>query len=334
MNTDLAALLHEITQADLSSKESAEAFRLHYLSKKGIIPQLMSRLGQLDPSERGAFGKQVNDLKNAASVRYDAAKESFENDGPSLAPGIDISLPVPTLSTGGYHPISLMLQELQEVFMRMGFTYSDGPEIEDDFHNFTALNFPPEHPARDMQDTFFIRKDKREPSRDQVLRTHTSPVQIRLMENQKPPIRSIMPGRVYRNETITAKSYCLFYQVEGLYIDKNVTFAELKETVITAAKMLFGSNVKYRMRPSFFPFTEPSMEMDIWWERREGSQWLEILGAGMVDPNVLTAVGLDPEVYNGYAFGMGVDRMALRKYGIDDIRILYENDVRFLNQFR
>jgi phenylalanyl-tRNA synthetase alpha chain len=334
MNSDLTLLLEQVRLADLSTPDLAEQFRLSWLSKKGTIASLMSRLGSMEPVERAAFGKEVNILKQLATERYNAAKETFENEGPALPPGFDLTLPVPSLPTGGYHPISLMLQELQDVFMRMGFTLSDGPEIEDDFHNFTALNFPPEHPARDMQDTFFIRKDKNDPSRDLVLRTHTSPVQIRLMQSQKPPIRAIMPGRVYRNETITAKSYCLFYQVEGLYIDKNVTFAELKETLITAAKMLFGENLKYRMRPSFFPFTEPSLEMDIWWERREGGRWLEILGAGMVDPNVIKAVGLDPDEYNGYAFGMGVDRMALRKYSIDDIRILYENDARFLQQFR
>lgn len=334
MNTDLEALRREILAADISSKEHVEQFRLEFLSKKGRIPALLSKLGGMDPSERIPFGKAVNELKQLASEKFESGKTSFENETSSLAPGLDLSLPVPALPTGGFHPLSLMLKELQDVFMRMGFTLSDGPEIEDDFHNFTALNFPPEHPARDMQDTFFIRKNLHDPAQDLVLRTHTSPVQVRLMQQQKPPVRAIMPGRVYRNETITAKSYCLFYQVEGLYIDRNVTFAELKETVITAAKMLFGSDVKYRMRPSFFPFTEPSLEMDIWWERREGAQWLEILGAGMVDPNVITAVGLDPQVYNGYAFGMGVDRMALRKYGIDDIRILYENDIRFLTQFR
>jgi phenylalanyl-tRNA synthetase alpha chain len=334
MNSELTLLLDQIRTADLSTRENAEQFRLTWLSKKGTIPSLLSKLGAMAPDARIAFGKQVNELKQVATDRYQQAKDAFENQAPDLPPGFDLSLPVQATQTGGYHPLSLMLQELQEVFLRMGFTLSDGPEIEDDFHNFTALNFPPEHPARDMQDTFFIRKDKNDPSRDLVLRTHTSPVQIRLMQQQKPPIRAIMPGRVYRNETITAKSYCLFYQVEGLYIDKNVTFAELKETIITAAKMLFGNDVKYRMRPSFFPFTEPSLEMDVWWERREGAQWLEVLGAGMVDPNVIKAVGLDPEEYNGYAFGMGVDRMALRKYGIDDIRILYDNDVRFLNQFR
>jgi phenylalanyl-tRNA synthetase alpha chain len=227
-----------------------------------------------------------------------------------------------------------MLDEIKKIFFRLGFTVSDGPELEDDFHNFTALNFPPEHPARDEQDTFFVKKSEEKDELDLVLRTHTSPVQIRQMLKQEPPIRSIMPGRVYRNEAVTYKSYFLFHQVEGLYIDKGVSMAELKETLITFAKMMYGSSVKYRMRPSFFPFTEPSLEMDIWWEQAKGGgRWLEILGAGMVDPNVLKSVDLDPEIYSGFAFGMGIERSAMLHYGIDDIRLFYDNDLRFLSQF-
>ncbi|MEX0770601.1 MAG: phenylalanine--tRNA ligase subunit alpha, partial [Balneolaceae bacterium] len=225
------------------------------------------------------------------------------------------------------------LNEMKQIFLRLGFDVADGPEVEDDFHNFSALNFPEDHPARDMQDTFFIRKSDNPHVEDLVLRTHTSPVQIRLMKETQPPIRAVMPGRVYRNEAVTAKSYFQFNQMEGLYVDENVTMAELIETLVMFARIMYGQDVRYRVRPSFFPFTEPSIEMDIWWGSEEDGQWLEILGAGMVDPNVFEAVGLDSEKTTGFAFGMGVDRIAMLRYGIDDIRILYENDLRFLNQF-
>lgn len=222
---------------------------------------------------------------------------------------------------------------MKNIFYRLGFTIADGPEVEDDFHNFTALNFPPNHPARDEQDTFFVRKSDDPNLMDLVLRTHTSPVQIRLMENTKPPIRSIMPGRVYRNEAVSPKSYFLFHQVEALYVDENVSVADLKETLITFVKLMYGSDVKYRLRPGFFPFTEPSLEMDIWWGSKKDGKWLEILGSGMVDPNVFIASGVDPEKYTGFAWGMGVERICILKYGIDDIRTFYENDIRFLEQF-
>lgn len=330
----LPEIQSQIEQFEIKSKESLESFRLEFLSKKGKVSQLLSSIGSLPKKDRGKAGQAINSLKKLAQQKFEDKQTELESlEETAFDASKDISFSVPPLATGSSHVITQTLNELKQVFLRMGFSIADGPEIEDDFHNFTALNFPPEHPARDMQDTFFIRKDEFDPSRDQVLRTHTSPVQIRLMKSKNPPIRAIMPGRVYRNEAITHKSFCLFHQIEGLYVDKKVTLADLKETLITCAKLMFGSSVKYRMRPSFFPFTEPSMEVDVWWEKNEKGQWMEILGAGMVDPNVFEAVGIDPEQYSGFAFGMGVERQALLKYGIDDIRILYENDLRFLNQF-
>ena len=331
----IAELTAEIKAASLTDQDTLEAYRLRFLSRKGLIQDLFGLLGSAAPEQRKELGKLINDLRSLAETTYTTAKESIESkdqhhrnatDDPGLS-----SLPYPA---GSFHPISSVMEEIKSAFFRMGFTVAEGPELEDDFHNFTALNFPPEHPARDMQDTFFVRKSTHADELDLVLRTHTSPVQIRLMKQAKPPIRAIMPGKVYRNESITYKSYCQFHQVEALYVNKGVSLAELKETLITFVQLLFGADVKYRIRPSFFPFTEPSLEMDIWWEKpgAEG-RWMEILGAGMVDPNVFKAVGIDPEVYTGFALGLGVERMALRKYGIDDIRILYDNDLRFLEQF-
>lgn len=328
-------LTAEVKAAPMATNEELEAFRLRFLARKGAVQDLFGLLGKADPEQRKHLGKLINDLRDLATTTFDDAKAALEakvvahrkaTDDPGLA-----ALPYPA---GSLHPITLVMEEIKQAFFRMGFTVADGPELEDDFHNFTALNFPPEHPARDMQDTFFVHKSSGKDDDDLVLRTHTSPVQIRLMKQAKPPIRAIMPGKVYRNESITYKSYCQFHQVEALYVNKGVSLAELKETLITFVQLLFGDDVKYRIRPSFFPFTEPSLEMDIWWEK-PGSEgrWMEILGAGMVDPNVFEAVGIDPEVYTGFALGLGVERMALRKYGIDDIRILYDNDLRFLEQF-
>jgi phenylalanyl-tRNA synthetase alpha chain len=335
VNKYIQDLTAEVNAASLLTNEDLEAFRLRFLARKGAIQDLFGLLGKADPEERKEFGKLINNLRDLATSTYETSKEALESktithrkatDDPGLA-----ALPY---AAGSLHPITLVLEEIKQAFFRMGFTVADGPELEDDFHNFTALNFPPEHPARDMQDTFFVHKSTGEGEDDLVLRTHTSPVQIRLMKQAKPPIRAIMPGKVYRNESITYKSYCQFHQVEALYVNKGVSLAELKETLITFVQLLFGDDVKYRIRPSFFPFTEPSLEMDIWWEK-PGSEgrWMEILGAGMVDPNVFEAVGIDSEVYTGFALGLGVERMALRKYGIDDIRILYDNDLRFLEQF-
>jgi len=333
MIDDIEALKEEIQNYSISNEEELEAFRLTYLSRKGKITDMFSQMGKVPNEKKAEVGKAMNAVKNLAQDKFDTRKVELQRKEASDERATDdVTLPAPPLSVGSYHPLTQTMEEMKDIFMRLGFSVAYGPELEDDFHNFTALNFPPDHPARDMQDTFFIRKDEQDED-DLVLRTHTSPVQIRLMETEKPPIRAIMPGRVYRNESITAKSYCLFYQVEALYVDTDVSLAELKETLITFARLMYGQDVKYRMRPSFFPFTEPSLEMDVWWEGKGEGQWLEILGAGMVDPNVLKAGGTDPETYSGYAIGLGVDRIAMLRHGIDDIRILYENDLRFLEQF-
>jgi phenylalanyl-tRNA synthetase alpha chain len=326
----------EIAQFQITDASTLEQYRLKFLSKKGLVPSLFSFMGQVPAEERGEVGKILNELKDYAQSVFDEAKTRLES-GAFQKRSItdDITLPGTPVQHGSLHPLTLTLQEIKNVFFRLGFSTAHGPEIEDDFHNFTSLNFPPEHPARDMQDTFYIHKDESDISKDLLLRTHTSPVQIRKMLEQKPPIRSIMPGRVYRNESVTYKSYFLFHQVEALYVDKNVTFAELKETLVMLAEMVFNRKVVYRLRPSFFPFTEPSLEMDIWWEAPgKPGRWLEILGAGMVHPDVLKSVDIDPEVYSGFALGMGVERMASLRYNVDDIRIYYENDVRFLEQFQ
>jgi phenylalanyl-tRNA synthetase alpha chain len=335
MSQAIEDLKNEIEAASISSAEELEAFRLAYISRKGQVTKLLGQIGSVPPEERRSFGQQVNALKKLAQEKYEAAKEGLSSGaGADRKATDDITLPPLPLAPGVEHPLSQIQERIKQVFFRLGFSVAEGPELEDDFHNFTALNFPPEHPARDMQDTFFIRKTEDDDEDDLVLRTHTSPVQIRLMQHQQPPVRAIMPGRVYRNESITAKSYCLFHQVEGLYVDKNVSLAELKETLIMFAEMVYGQGVKYRIRPSFFPFTEPSLEMDVWWGDEKDGKWLEILGAGMVHPNVLRAVDIDPEEYSGFAFGMGVERIAMLFYGIDDIRLLYDNDARFLQQFR
>ncbi|MEX0685629.1 MAG: phenylalanine--tRNA ligase subunit alpha [Balneolales bacterium] len=331
---DLENLKQQIQDFDISSKNDLESFRLRFISRNGELTQLLSTIGSAPPEQRAALGQTLNALNKLAKQKFEEAKSGLNGDaGNQKMATDDITLQAPPAYIGSYHPLTQTLEEIKSVFYRLGFSIADGPELEDDFHNFTSLNFPPEHPARDMQDTFFIRKDEEAPENDLVLRTHTSPVQIRLMKNQKPPVRAIMPGRVYRNESITAKSYCLFHQVEGLYVDKGVSFAELKEMLVIFAEQIFGTGGKYRLRPSYFPFTEPSLEMDIWWESQKGGQWLEILGAGMVHPNVLEAVDLDPEVYTGFAFGMGVERITMLRYGIEDIRMFYDNDIRFLNQF-
>ncbi|NCQ11114.1 MAG: phenylalanine--tRNA ligase subunit alpha [Bacteroidetes bacterium] len=333
MFEQISAIKESLQAQKIKNRAELEQFRLTFLSKKGKISELMPLIGKAASEEKRIVGQLINDVKQLAQGIFESAQTEFENSGPIIKKATDdLTLTALPYNQGGLHPLSNVLEEIKAVFFRLGFSIADGPELEDDFHNFTALNFPPEHPARDMQDTFFVRKDEKNKS-DLVMRTHTSPVQVRLMQSQKPPIRSIMPGRVYRNESITAKSYCLFNQVEGLYIDKNVTMAELKETLIVLAKMMYGADVRYRLRPSFFPFTEPSMEMDVWWERKDGSRWLEILGAGMVDPNVLTACGLNPDEFTGFALGLGVDRMAMLRYGLNDIRDLYENDIRLISQF-
>ena len=334
MLEQLTVLKQEVATFTISNSEELESFRLEFLSRNGRIQTLFKSLAELAKEDRATFGKGMNEIKVLAQKRFDEAKENIGKVSDVRKKATDdLTLTATSLFIGSLHPLTQALEEIKNIFYRLGFTIADGPEIEDDFHNFTALNFTPNHPARDEQDTFFIRKSDDPNVQDLVLRTHTSPVQIRLMENTKPPIRSIMPGRVYRNEAVSSKSYFLFHQVEALYVDENVSVADLKKTLTTFVKLMYGSNVKYRLRPGFFPFTEPSLEMDIWWGSEKKGKWLEILGAGMVDPNVFKAVGIDPEKYTGFACGMGVERIAILKYGIDDIRTFYENDVRFLEQF-
>lgn len=332
MLDDIQSLKKEVQDYNISNEEELEDFRLEFLSRNGKVQSMFSRMSEVPNEKKAEVGKAMNEVKNLAQSTFDDAKKKLASkEAGSLKATDDISLPAPPYSSGSYHPLTQTLEEMKDIFYRLGFSVADGPEVEDDFHNFTALNFPPNHPARDEQDTFFI--ERNEDDEDLVLRTHTSPVQIRLMQEQEPPIRAIIPGRVYRNEAVSPKSYFLFHQVEALYVDTDVSVAELKETLISFAKLMFGKDVKYRLRPGYFPFTEPSLEMDIWWETNGEGKWLEILGSGMVDPNVFKSVGIDPEKYTGYAWGMGVERIALLRHQIDDIRIFYDNDVRFLEQF-
>ena len=310
-----------------NSLDDFENIRIKYLGRKGSIAELFEEFKTLSKDEKPKYGQTLNQLKNNCQTKFDLLIQNYDESKNAVESYIDLTLPSRVKEIGTSHILTQTLEEMKSIFKGLGFSIYEGPELESDFYNFTALNFPPDHPARDMQDTFFVTPEF-------VLRTHTSPVQIRLMENKKPPLRAIMPGKVYRNEAISAKSYCLFHQVEGLYVDTDVTFAELKGILVYFLKQFFGEDIKFRFRPSFFPFTEPSMEVDIWWtpEGKEG-RWMEILGCGMVDPNVLENVNIDPEVYTGYAFGMGVERIAMRKYGIDDIRVFFDNDKRFLKQF-
>ena len=324
MKEKINTLQKEIKNYSSSGAESIEAFRMKYISKKSVINDLFEDFKKLSVEEKKEFGKSLNELKTQAKEKLlSLSNKSSEND--SADNNIDYSLPAEDDTVGSLHPLRIVRNNIIKIFRDIGFSIEDGPEIEEDWYNFTALNFPENHPAREMQDTFFISKDP-----DVVLRTHTSNVQIRLMEKQKPPMRVIIPGRVYRNETVSAKSHCFFHQVEGLYIDKNVSFKDLKDTLYYFAKEMFGSDTKVRFRPSYFPFTEPSAEMDISWK----NGWLEILGSGLVDPNVLKNCGIDPKEYSGFAFGMGIERIAMLKYGIDDLRLFSENDKRFLKQFR
>jgi phenylalanyl-tRNA synthetase alpha chain len=311
-----------------------EELRIKYLSRNGLLSKLFEELKGVSKSEKPVLGKDLNELRNLLSEKYSIKKSSLENRSDKAEEWVDLSLPGIERSIGSKHIIIQTLDEIKSIFKSMGFSVYEGPELESDYNNFEALNFPKDHPARDMQDTFFINKDF-------LLRTHTSPVQIRLMKNQQPPLRAIMPGLVYRNEDVNARSYCVFHQVEGLCVDTDVTFAELKGTLVSFAQQFYGVELKYRFRTSFFPFTEPSAEMDITCfickgkgcRVCKGTGWLEILGCGMVDPNVFDNVGYDNEKYTGYAFGMGIERIALLKYGIDDIRKFFENDLRFLKQF-
>ncbi len=303
-----------------TDSKDLELLHIKYLGRKGLVADLFSQLKDVSNKERPILGKVLNDLKNEISKSFDKINPSSS----SKMTQEDISLPGLEFPSGTIHPLQQTMNDIKRIFMNVGFSVAYGPEIDDDFHNFSALNFPPEHPARDMQDTFFI-----DPKT--MLRTHTSNVQIHLMENELPPLRYIVPGRVYRNEDISFKSYCLFHQVEGIYVDKNVSFADHKGILEFFVKRMFGDNTKMRFRPSFFPFTEPSAEVDIWSDKRQ--QWLEILGSGMVDPEVFKSVNIDPDIWHGFAFGMGIERICMLKYGIDDIRLLYQGDMRFLEQF-
>ena len=332
----LKALQAEIQETVLDTVGAVDAYRIRFLSRKqGQITELLKRIPEVANEHKKKFGQEINAAKALVESRIEAAAATFAESETAKGPAVDLTLPGRAVAQGSLHPITQALRLITRVFESYGFDVAEGPEIEDDWHNFTALNFPPDHPARDMQDTFFIEAPSH--AHDGILlRTHTSPVQIRVMENKKPPIRVIVPGRVYRNEAISYKSYCLFHQVEGLYIDEGVTMADLKQIIHAFARTLFGEDVKMRFRPSFFPFTEPSAEVDIWWKDEnlpDGGRWMEIMGCGMVDPNVLEGLGIDSEKYTGYAFGMGIERIAMLRYGIDDIRILYENDIRFLEQF-
>ncbi len=313
--------------AEVKDEDTLEKVRIEYLGRKGLFTELFEEFKQLPKDEKPKFGKILNQVKSGVHEKFDEAKERIESQSAETTEYIDLSLPGRKQELGSTHILTQTLNEIKQIFKTLGFSVYEGPELESDHNNFEMLNFPPDHPARDMQDTFFINEKF-------LLRTHTSPVQVRLMETTKPPIRALMPGKVYRNEALSAKSYCLFHQVEGLYVDEDVTFAELKGTIVAFAKQYFGDDVKYRFRPSFFPFTEPSAEVDIWWEQKsKPGKWLEIMGCGMVDPNVFDNVGIDNEKYVGYAFGMGVERIAMLKYGVDDIRIFFDNDKRFLKQF-
>jgi|WetSurMetagenome_2_1015567.scaffolds.fasta_scaffold68597_2 phenylalanyl-tRNA synthetase alpha chain len=333
---DQIAALRRQAEEDLAAandKAALETFRVTYLARKGKIAELFDALRTAPADQKPLLGKELNLLRTGIQSLFDQ-RLAATAEVAQRTPTLDLSLPGRRLHAGSKHPLTQVLDEIKSVFVSMGFGIADGPEIEDDYHNFGALNFPPDHPARDMQDTFFL-------SKQALLRTHTSPVQIRVMEEFPPPVRVIMPGKVYRNEAISSRSYCLFHQIEGLHVDQGVTFSDLKGTLISFIKQFYGSNTKYKFRPTFFPFTEPSADIYISCFVCGGkgcrlckqAGWLEILGCGMVDPNVFRSVGYDSEKYTGYAFGMGIERIALLRFGIDDIRLFFENDLRFLKQF-
>ena len=330
-------LLQEIEAAAIDTPESLEQFRIKFLGSKNILKPLFGEIRNVPNERKKEYGQLVNSVKQAAEAKFVALQATFASAEEEQGTDLDLTAPGIPMNLGARHPISIVKNKIIDIFKKLGFTVSEDREIEDDWHNFTALNMPEDHPARDMQDTFFISKDP-----DVVLRTHTSSVQVRVMENQKPPIRILSPGRVYRNETISARAHCFFHQVEGLYIDKNVSFGDLKQTLYFFAQEMFGADTKIKLRPSYFPFTEPSAEVDVSCFICSGkgcnvckyTGWVEILGCGMVDPAVLENCGIDPNIYSGYAFGMGVERIAMLKYQINDIRLLSENDVRFLEQFK
>ena len=330
----LKALEKELESIVLNNADETEQFRLKYLSRKGLLNELFEEFKTIANDQKKEVGKVMNLIKQAAQVKFDEAQVKFEETTEDSVTNQDLTLPPEPVKLGSRHPLVLVEKQIADIFSKLGFSLSYGPEIEDDWHNFSGLNFPKNHPARDMQDTFFIDKEI-------ALRTHTSSVQVRLMENQKPPLRAIMPGRVYRNEAISARAHCFFHQVEGIYIDKNVSFADLKQTLYHFVTEMFGKEFKIRFRPSYFPFTEPSAEMDISCIICKGkgcnvckhTGWVEILGCGMIDPNVMQSNGINPDEFSGFAFGMGIERITMLKYNVKDLRVFSTNDVRFLQQF-
>lgn len=336
MTHNIQELLQEVQNFSTQSKEELEQFRLKYHSKKGILSDLFAAFKEVPAEQKKEYGQDLNILKKAVEEKLKTLQEELESAQVKTGVFGDLTRPGMPMPVGSMHPISIVRNRVIDIFNSIGFNVSDGPEIEDDWHNFEALNFPEHHPARDMQDTFFI-----DSKPAHLLRTHTSSVQVRYMENNEPPIRTISPGRVYRNEAISARSHCIFHQVEGLYIDKDVSFADLKQTLLYFTQEMFGKS-EIRLRPSYFPFTEPSAEVDVYWGLKtetdyritKGTGWLEIMGCGMVDPNVLKASNIDPEKYSGFAFGMGLERMAMLLYQIGDIRMYFENDTRFIQQFK
>ncbi|MBQ4367232.1 MAG: phenylalanine--tRNA ligase subunit alpha [Muribaculaceae bacterium] len=336
----IEAIKAQLAELHADNEEALEMLRIKYLSKKGEITALFNDFREVAPEQKKELGMRLNELKTLASDRINALRDSFKGKAKEQNK-IDITRPASPQTLGTRHPISVVRKQIIDIFSRLGFTLADGPEVEDDWHVFSALNFAADHPARDMQDTFFVEKNEQDVTRNIVLRSHTSSVQVRTMDHQQPPIRIICPGRVYRNEAITARAHCFFHQIEGLYIDKNVSFADLKQVLLYFAQELFGPDTKIRLRPSYFPFTEPSAEMDVSCMLCGGkgcgfckhTGWVEILGCGMVDPNVLEASGIDSKVYTGYAFGLGIERITNLKYMVKDLRMFSENDVRFLDEF-
>lgn len=332
------AVIDQINDSEPKTAADLEQFRIQYLGSKNVIKSLFGLIKEVPNEQKREFGQLVNKAKSTAEAKFEALKTALESAADEAqAADIDLSAPGEPLSLGSRHPLTTTMNRIIRIFERIGFVVAEGPEIEDDWHNFTAMNTPEDHPARDMQDTFYLLNNT-----EMLLRTHTSSVQARTMTSQQPPIRIIAPGRVYRNETISARSHAQFHQVEGLYIDENVSFADMKQTLLYFAKEMYGPDKEIRLRPSYFPFTEPSAEMDVYWGLEtetdyritKGTGWLEILGCGMVDPNVLENCGIDPEKYTGFAFGMGIERQAMLLYDVGDIRLFFENDVRFLNQFK
>ncbi len=330
-------MLDEVNAAAISDADQLEAFRIKYLGSKNELKPLFAEIKHVENERKKEFGQLLNDVKQAAEEKYEQLKTSLGKAGSrEKSSRLDLSAPTEAIPQGSRHPVSIVLNRIIHIFEKIGFTIAEEREIEDDWHNFTAMNTPEDHPARDMQDTFYLKG-----STTELLRTHTSSVQARIMTSQQPPIRIIAPGRVFRNETISSRSHCQFHQVEGLYIDKGVSFADMKQTLLYFAREMYGAHTQIRLRPSFFPFTEPSAEMDVYWGLEteddyritKGTGWLEILGCGMVDPQVLLNCGIDPEIYTGFAFGMGIERQAMLRYKITDIRQLFENDTRFLKQF-